>query len=73
MTQFLKITAHETGEPVLAARLEHVPGAELSFEVIARMDESKLRGPIEEERWVLLEALADQIGLILRHRRSATS
>jgi stage III sporulation protein SpoIIIAA len=43
-----------------------------TFDVLVSMDETKLRGPVEEERWVLLELLADRINLLLRNHRSQT-
>jgi len=66
MKPILHIINSKTEAPALTVDLEHTPGASIAFEIKVLMDESKLLGPIEQERWKLLEILASQINLILR-------
>ncbi len=73
MKQIFRLSQVETKRSLLTVRLEHVGGApSATFDVLVSMDETKLRGPVEEERWVLLELLADRINLLLRNHRSQT-
>ncbi len=66
MKPIIHVKNSKTDAPILTIDLEHAPGATLTFEIRARMDESKLLGPFEQERWRLLEILGSQINLILR-------
>jgi hypothetical protein len=69
-TRLFQITAK--GGPFLTINLEDKAGAMLSVDITLRMDVSKLRGPIEQERWVLLDLLAERIQLLAEnHRRQA--
>lgn len=72
MKPIIHLKNAKTDAPILTIDLEHTPGATLTFEITARMDESKLLGPIEQERWRLLGILGEQINLILRaHERNS--
>lgn len=56
---------------MLTVNLEHVEGAQLTSTVTMYMDESRLQGPLETERWVLLGLLAEQLNMVLEnHRRT---
>ena len=57
---------------MLTVRLQDTPDAPLEFDVVVKFDKSKLLGPLMQERYVLLSALADQLDIVLRaHDRAS--
>lgn len=73
VTQLINLKNARTHEPVFTFDLEHAAGTTgLTFHATVRMDESKLRGPLEEERWLLLELLAEQVNIVLESHRRAS-
>jgi hypothetical protein len=66
-TRLFLVTAK--GGPFLTVSLENEAGAMLSMDITLRMDVSKLRGPIEQERWVLLDLVAERIQLLAENHR----
>ncbi len=66
-TTLLDINVKETGAPWLRVLLEDVPGiSRMQTEVTIRLDHSRLKNPIEDEKWLLLSAMRDQLDLVLR-------
>ena len=66
-TTLLNIKIKETGKPYLLVVSEDVPGiGTWQTEITIRGDHSKLRGPIEEEKWRMIAAVWEQLDLVLR-------
>lgn len=66
MDEIFKLTAQETGQPMLTVNFQDSPDAPLVFDVVVKFDKTKLRGSLEQERYVLLSALADHLDIVLR-------
>ena len=57
---------------MLTVRLQDTPDAPLEFDVVVKFDKTKLLGPLTQERYVLLSALAEQLDVVLRaHARAS--
>lgn len=66
MEELFKITAQETGHRMLTVSLQDVTDEPLAFDVVVKIDKGLLHGTLEQERFVLLEALVSQLTLVLR-------
>lgn len=70
MDEMFNLTT-KTGQRMLTVSFQDSPDAHLEFDVVVKFDKSKLRGPLKQERYVLLSALAEHIDLVLRvHERN---
>jgi hypothetical protein len=66
MEELFKITAQETGHRMLTVSLQDVADEPLAFDVVVKIDKGLLHGTLEQERFVLLEALVSHLTLVLR-------
>ncbi|MFM9880374.1 MAG: hypothetical protein ACKVOO_08200 [Burkholderiaceae bacterium] len=66
MEEIFKLTAKETGQRTLTVNFQDAPEASLEFDVVVKLDKARLRGSLEQERYVLLSALAGQLDIVLR-------
>lgn len=66
-TTLLNINVKETGKPWLRVLLEDVPGIDsVQTDVTIRLDHSRLQNSIDDEKWLILSAMRDQIDLVVR-------
>lgn len=66
MDEIFKLTTKETGQRMLTVSFQDSPNAPLEFEVVIKFDKAKLQGPLTQERYVLLSALANHLDIVLR-------
>lgn len=70
LRRVLLIQNARTKEPILMFGLKHEAGASPIHEIVLSMDETKLTGSFEEERWALVGALAEQLTMAWKfHQR----
>lgn len=68
MADLYKLTAHETGDRLLTVKLVDTPDAHLEFEVNVKFDSAKLKGPLDQEKRLLIAQLQQYLDLLLRQR-----
>lgn len=66
MDEIFRLTANETGQRMLTVSFLDAPGAPLAFDVVVKFDKARLNGSLEQERYALLSALAEQLDIVLR-------
>lgn len=71
-TTLIDLKAKETGKPCLLVVSEDVPDiGKWQTEITIRADHSRLKGPIEEVKWLMLAAVWEQLDVVLRaHQRT---
>lgn len=74
MDEIFKLTTKETGQRLLTVNFQDTPDAPLEFDVVVKFDKNRLRGTLEQERYVLLSLLTEHLDLVLRwHYRNKPS
>ena len=66
MDEIFKLTVKETGQRLLTVSFQDIPDAPLEFDVVVKFDKDRLRGTLEQERYVLLSLLAEHLDIVLR-------
>lgn len=68
----IDLKAQETGKPCLRVVSEDVPGiGKWQTEITIRADHARFTGPAEEMKWLMLNAVWEQLDVVLRaHQRN---
>ena len=66
MDEIFKLTVKETGQRLLTVNFQDAPDASLEFDIVVKFDKDRLRGTLDQERYVLLSLLAEHLDIVLR-------
>ena len=66
MDEIFKLTAKETRQRLPTVNFQDAPGAPLEFGIVVKFDKDRLRGTLDQERYVLLSLLAEHLDIVLR-------
>lgn len=66
MDEIFKLTVKETGQRLLTVNFQDEPDASLEFDIVVKFDKDRLRGTLDQERYVLLSLLAEHLDTVLR-------